>query len=510
MSEARAEEPSRVLPLWLQLALWAIAAAIVAAWLALAVIHVNDEYRVTHYQGVWIAVAEEAREGRLYPPAFDGEHYAGTRYMPLPILLNAFATKVIGDPLAGGKVLAAVLMASLLALVFFTLRWSFCPPALAGALAAVVVATDTGLQAGSAIGGDLLPLVLQIGALAIVVRCRGRVASLIAGGLAGLAIASKLTGGWAWLAIVTWYVMQRKWRSAATFSMACAATASLVLGTVQLLTGGGLSEHLLAFSTAGVQGSLSILRGPNQILFNLLGHASATVVLVPLAAIGMLLRDGWRRLSVVHLALVYAVVLLLGVYADVGTGPNQLLDVVVLTTLAAGLLASRAAALHPPIGRIAVQAVAVTVIWAAGLDLVRTVGFDLRGSVSAITAGASPRRDVAAVVRMVQPGEEVLAEDPSIDVALGRRPIVMDPFMVMALERRRPQEVDPLISWISNQRFDLVVLVVSLEDRDVDYWWSDFHFGARVAKALRTSYVFDRHVGRYFAYRRLQRSRETQ
>jgi hypothetical protein len=141
---------------------------------------------------------------------------------------------------------------------------------------------------------------------------------------------------------------------------------------------------------------------------------------------------------------------------------------------------------------------------------VRTVGFDLGRSLSAARAGAVPRRDAIAVARMVQPGEEVLAEDPSIDVALGRRPVVMDPFMVRRLDRADPRQVDPLISWISHGRFDLVVLVVSLEDRSVDYWWTDLEFGARVAKALRNSYAFERSLGRYYLYRRRQSARSPQ
>ena len=72
------------------------------------------------------------------------------------------------------------------------------------------------------------------------------------------------------------------------------------------------------------------------------------------------------------------------VYADVGTGFNQLLDLVVLTALAVGHLAGRAAtardARTAPViaaGRV------VSVIWAAALGLVRTVGFDLRRAVAA-------------------------------------------------------------------------------------------------------------------------------
>ena len=102
---------------------------------------------------------------------------------------------------------------------------------------------------------------------------------------------------------------------------------------------------------------------------------------------------------------------------------------------------------------------------------------------------------------MVQPGQQVLAEDPSVYVAMGRRPVVMDPFMVMRLEYSDPHRVDPLISWIAERRFGLVVLVVSLDDKSVEYWWNDFHYGPRVVAALRKAYRADGLVGRYYIYR---------
>ena len=487
---------------WLRVPLWIVAGGILSCWIALTVLHVGDDYRVGHNGGTWAALAETARTGRLYPPIFDGEHYAGTRYMPLPILLNALASGIAGDPLIGGKVLAWLLTITLLALVILVLRRVLCPWPIATALATVVVATDAGLQASSTIGGDLLPVVLQVCALSVVMGSRGgQYAMPIAGGFAGLAIVSKLTGVWAFLAIASWLMMQRRWRHAVTFAGASAGVAALILGTIELATGGGLSEHLLTFSFAGIQGGGSFLRGPNQLLFNLLGHASGIVVLFPLAILGALLSRGWRQLPVIHIALGFSILLLLVVFADVGTGFNQLLDLVVLTTLAAGHLAAPAATADRPSHAVLTVMVTVVVIWAAGLDLVRTVGFDLRTTVAALRTGAIPRRTVDLVAAIVSPGERVLAEDPSIEVALGRRPVVMDPFMLARLERAHPEQVDPLISWIEERRFDLVVLVVSLDDPTVEFWWNDFQYGPRVAAALRKSYRPDGLVGRYFVYR---------
>lgn len=502
-AHVRAGDEAPALRPWMRAALWTVAGAILAGWAALAALHAGDDYRVAHTQGVWIAAAEAARAGRLYPPLFDGEHYSGTRYMPPAILLNAFAASLAGDALVGGKLLAAVLMGALLALVIVLLRKFDCPWPLSAALAASIVGTEAGLQAGTTVGGDLLPVVLQVAALAVASRAGRHSSMAFAGVLAGLAMASKLTGLWGALAIVAWLAAGRRWRPAATFAAACAGTAALVLGTVQLLTAGGLSEHLLAFSLAGVEGTRSFLRAPNQVLYNLRGHAIGAVVLLPLAALGALVAGGPRRLSVVHLSLGCALLLLLVVYADVGTGYNQLLDVVVLTALAVGHLAGRAReSAAPGAGHVMLLAVAVAVMWAAGFDLVRTVAVDLRRDAAARLDGTPPARAAARVAAMVRPDQRLLAEDPSIDAALGRRPVIMDPFMINRLDRLDPAKVDPLIDAIADRRFDLVVLVVPLEDPALDFWWADYHFGPRVAGALRRSYRADGTVGRYYVYRR--------
>ena len=456
---------------------------------------------MSHVQGIWVAAAEAARGGALYPPLFDGEHYSGTRYMPLAILLNAFGSATTGDAIIGGKMIAATLMAVLLATIILVLKRRSCPLSLAFALAAVVVATDTGLQAGTTIGGDLLPVVLQTGALALAAGGSKSRQFVVAGALAGLAFASKLTGLWGAFAVITWLAIDQQWRRAAIFAIATVATVAMTLGVVQLFTNGGLSEHLLAFTFAGVRGGGTIFRGPNQLLFNLLGHATAAVVLFPLAIISALLTGGWRQLSVFHIALMYALLVLMVVYADFGTGFNQLLDLVVLVVLVVGEWLGRVRTnVDRAVPPVLALVIAVTVVWADGLDLVRTVGFDVRGAVASARNGSAPRAALA-VSRMVGPRDEVLAEDPSIYLPLHRQPVVMDPFMLLRLDRQHPEWVDPLIRRIGERRFALVVLVVPLDDRTLDYWWNDFQFGPRVAAALRESYRADGILGRYFLYR---------
>ncbi len=229
--------------------------------------------------------------------------------MPLPILLTAFASALAGDPLVGGKLLAASLMAILLALD-------------RGHAAPLLVSvdcgrgarrrgdrTDAGLQAGTSIGGDSYRSCCKCGAWRW--RRSPSVRMLIAaGGLAGLGVASKLTGLWAFFAITTWSVLQHQWRRAAIFAASCVATAAAILGRCSCSRRAASRNTCWRFRSPVSMAARS-LRGPNQVLYNLLGFAAGTVVLFPLAVVGVLLSRDWRQVSVIHLALGYALVLLL-------------------------------------------------------------------------------------------------------------------------------------------------------------------------------------------------------
>ena len=148
-------------------ALVAVALVAILAWLFLAGSHLQDRYGVLHVQGAWMGLAQYANEGIVYPPLFDGEQYGGTRWMPLPILLNATAARITGEYLVSGKLVGLVLTAVLLVLVFFTLRRLEAPRALSAALAGTIIATDPGRIAGTTLGGDVLPVVLQVGSLVV-------------------------------------------------------------------------------------------------------------------------------------------------------------------------------------------------------------------------------------------------------------------------------------------------------------------------------------------------------
>ena len=480
-------------------ALVAVALAAILAWLFLALSHVQDRYGVLHVQGAWMGLARYANDGIVYPPLFDGVHYGGTRWMPLPILLNAAAARVTGEYLVSGKLVGLALTAGLLMLVFFTSRRLGSSPALSFALTGTIMATHTGRIAGTTLGGDVLPVVLQVGALVVATSARGN-AMLMAGILAGLALASKATGVWAALALITWLGLHRRWRDLVVFGAVFCATALLVLGTTELISDGRFSENLLVSTFAGVGGGVGPVRAPNQFLYQMANFGLAVWVLVPFAMLGALTAHSLREVSVYHLALAWAFLLLLVTYTDVGAGFNQLLDVTVLTVLTVGHLAGRLdlsrLRTHLAVG------LALVLLWGITTGGVLTLVPDIRSTLQGEPLGypMDPLAD------RVGPTDAILSEDPYVPLSLGRKPVVLDPFMLRRLDRVDPVAVDELIERIENHEFAYISTIEPLTSDDGDtwannYWWDQFHFGLRVVNAIRRSYVLDGVVDEYYLYR---------
>jgi hypothetical protein len=472
----------------------------VCAWLVLAFFHIGDRYRVGHVQGHWMAMARYANEGILYPPLAREGRFGGTRYMPLPIAMNAAASRATGEYLTSGKAVGIALFASLLVLVLIVLRRVDCPWTLAVALTGLLPATNTGVLVGSTVGGDALPVVLQIAALLVVtsaVRQKSATALIVAGILAGLATCSKLTGIWAALAVFTWLGVRREWRYLVWFVAGYASTVTLTLGMIQWASEGRFLTTLLTLAFAGT-GPVHWIRAPNQLVFFGIKDATAVWMVAPFAILGTVAQWRSRTATVYHHALGWSLLFTLVVFTDIGAGLNQLIDPAVLTVIAVGSLA-----VSLPLERLGTvsltTALILTVGW-AGLTGVRGVVPDLGEVASAVRTGQrlqkyNPRPLAGAVGR----GDTLLAEDPSIPVLLGRVPVVLDPFMLRRLDEVQPAAVDTFITRIERKEFDHVALIVPLEGED--FWWRYYHFGPRIVTALRKTYVLTGQVDGYYLYR---------
>ena len=483
---------------WLSGALVAVSVVIFAAWVLLAAVHVDDRYDIDHVSGARIALAQDFAHGTLYPELYDGSFYGGTRFMPLPIVLHGALARLTGEYLVSGKVLAYCVMLALLGVMLILLRDLRCPLPIAVGLIAGVVATGTGLAAGMGLRADTLPLLLQLLAVAAVARTRRPMIVVAAAALSALAFASKLSAVWAPLAIASWLAVVDR-RRLIWFVAAYGGLVAALLTLFGTVTDGRIFENVFGLSMAGMDNAASLLRGPNVLLHLLVEQVTGTWVLLPAVAIAVWLAVRQRHASIYLVSFAWCLVILVVVLSDIGTGSNQLVDLVVLTALVVGELAGRYAIGTGSPAAVAISAVlALVLLWTNLTGLVVAIAPSTSEAVRELRGEQLYNR--RPLSGHATTATSVLSEDPYVPVSLGQRPVVLDPFMLLRLGRSDPAAVGRLVERIRAREFALVILVVPLQPTDQE-WWRDMHFGTPVVQALAASYTFGGRVQGYYVYR---------
>jgi hypothetical protein len=480
----------------LKVALASLGIAVLASWLFLAVVHVDDRFNVGWVEGSKMALAQSAEAGVLYPPLYDGDRYGGTRFMPIPILLHAGAAQLTSEYLISGKLVAYGSAGLLLGLTFMVLIRMPVPVPVALALTAGVLATHPGLLAATTVQGDGLSVFFQLAAVAVLASSKQRPATLAAAALCTLAISSKLSAVWAPLAISIWLLARDRRR----LLLFLAALVLILLGMFaifQLVTDGRLLANLTELSFAGVEGVSDVLRSPLRLLDLVIDAAPVLLVLAPFALFAEPIIGGRSEVSIYYLALLAAILTLLVVLSDRGALDNHLLDITVLTLIVVGRVWSLTARREPS-PRLLPPILAFAVLWGVAVSAVVEMRVDLQQTVASLIRGErTSTSDHESLARLIGPQQTLLAEDPSVPLALGRTPVVLDAWALLRMARTHPDWVGDLVSKIEHQAFDKVVLVYPLS---FQAWYRDIHFGQGIAEAIQTSYRFAGNHAGYYVY----------
>jgi hypothetical protein len=307
------------------------------SYFLVAAAHWNDRYQINFVSGVCVTLAQRLNDGVFYPDLFDGAHYGGTRYMPLSFVLHAGLARVTGEYLVSGKLIAYDLALILFVQMLVLLRWMGCGRGAALALTSVVLLTPAGFLACTTIRGDLLPVVLQLGALMVVRKSLTPRSAALAGALCALALLSKITAVWAGLAIACSCLPAGRRRAGAVFATTWLGSAAAAVLLCNLASSGRMFANFAALAAPGSDAH-GLLRAPLIFLAQVANGGLALGLLVPAALIGCVLAVRQRRLTLYHTALFFCVPVLVAMCTDPGVDYNHLLDLVVLCVLVAGHL----------------------------------------------------------------------------------------------------------------------------------------------------------------------------
>jgi hypothetical protein len=480
--------------------------AVIASWVLLAVVHLQDRYLVTAgfpeqaLQGgnasVWMAQARAANLGQSYPGLFDGHAFGGTRYGPLPIWLWAFTERLTGDYLVAGKLAAYAVGIALLLLAFIIARRLSGSIAMALLLTSTILVSLPGLVATTGtLRGDALPLLLQLAAVAVIARSTDARACVLAGVLCALALTSKVSAGWAPIAITIWLAVRAR-RRTPLFLGVLAVSTGVLFSLFQAMSHGRMLENFRSVLFADSGGSGSLL-APLRLFQLMADSAEATAILFPVALVSLVIAAARREMNLYDLSLVCALLVLTLVLTDGGAQANHLIDVIVLVPIVVAGFVGRL--IRIPGASAARLAVAVVALWALGLSYGLYVQHDVRDAAASVVqrAGMSAYGDQP-LRGYLSPGDTVLAEDPYVSISIGQQPVVLDPWMVVILGKRHPDWLQDLATRVADHEFKMVILSQRLETSDPVYRRTVF--GELVLGSVCQHYRFAGFVDGYWLY----------
>jgi len=482
-----------------------VALTIVLVWAFIGIGHARDTYFLNHVSGIRMALARSLDAGVLYPPLYDGRNYGGTRIMPLSILLHASAARLTGEYVMSGRLLSCFILLVLALVIFRILRDLKCPSSLAAILSAFVLVTEPGYRVGfSALVADGLAVLLQLLAVSSVTADRGRTRIVMSAALSALAFITKLSALWAPMAVATWLTIRKRngvWLFASTYIVLVA----ILIGAVSVASGGRFFENFFGLSLAGIDGIGQVLHSPTLLIRTMFGNTPALWALVPIVVLGLAINLAREEASIYDISLICYVPLLFLIFVDIGAGDNHLLDLTVLGVLVIGYASSSFSRaldegsvaprqLRSPRLTVVQTVVLLFALWITTTHLVVLVP-DVYTAMAALTAGGNANH--RPLEGSITANDTILSEDPYVPIALGQVPIVLDPFMLLRIGKRRPDVVQPLIERIEAREFNFVVLTAPIERTE---WWEKFHFGSDVVQAIDRSYDFSGGAEGYYLY----------
>ncbi len=470
-----------------------ISGSVLALVFGLGLVHIGDRMRADHVAGAWMALTQYAQAGVVYPPIFDGGHYAGTRWMPLALVYNLAFTLLSDDLLFTGKLASLVGATAVLVMLYQLLITVKVERAFALLMVAVVSVTEPMLTATWApFRGDAPALALQMLAIWGVLRApdSARVSAVV-GAVAAVAFLSKFSAGWAPMAIGLFYLVRA--RRLLVFFVASYALVLLVgLPFFQWISDGRMSQNLFGVGM-GTLSAGELIGSPRRIFHVLELEGQPVLILLPFAVaeVWRALRTGHAHL--LHLSLMGSAFVTWFVFADVGGAANHLVDLACLTALLVGLAWTRANSGSRQWG----QRMLLTASLGA---LVVGVDLSLTSRLHELVRSDAPDYSASQYAALASPEHRVLSEDPTIPVRLGQPPAVMDAFMWRRWASSHPLQAQALFERVQRHEFDRIVLLQSAELGLQNGWYVDMHFGETFIREVLGHYVLIKRVGDYWVY----------
>ena len=226
------------------------------------------------------------------------------------------------------------------------------------------------------------------------------------------------------------------------------------------------------------------LRGP----FEMLRYVASFAELAVLAGLAIVYLTGeWSRGRPVRNYAVAALVLAMFAMTNRGSDQNHLLELTALAAVAAGLWAEHATRREAVLGMALVLLVVTGAAWRETQQVARS------------SHDPDARRDRVVAAIRAEPGP-VLAEDPLVSLAAGRRAEISDGATLRSRFRKGDPRARAIRDRVASGHYALVVLNEDLAVQR-NSWYRDFQFGDDISAEIASHYVEAGRADGFWLYR---------
>jgi hypothetical protein len=474
---------------------------VVACVLLLASVAVRAAQAITNYNtlnfvgGAWVALARDLAEGIFYRPLVSDDGFGGTRFFPLQFVCHAVLIRLGVDPFAAGFALSITWTALLLVGVFVLLRRAGASRYLAAAGALLPLSSASLLVALTEIRGDVLPAALNIWGLAMCLRARdedadraieARPSIAWAAVFFTLAFAAKVTTVFGAAAGFVTLMLQRDRKPTMRLAALTAIGYALVVALIYVASGGRIVEIFRACAAGGTSFGYFV-QSPVWLSTQYFANDpfGMTLTLLALGALLGLFAAAWRDLASITLVTTLAITLF--IFGSDGIGSNHLIDLNVISVVFVIVQIAR--------GRVA-PAGFVLGVHALIAGMAAVLNLDHWRD----HAHVSRRAEMTTAVEIAGEGSApLLSEDPLIPLIDGRRPYVLDSWMLRLIAEKDPAVMQRLAEEFRARKFRAVVLL-NEPTRDGGAYLEERVFGHGFVQPLLENYELADDSSRFKVY----------
>jgi len=451
-------------------------------------IAIYNNAALNHVAGAWIGLAMDMSEGIFYRPLFSIENgFGGTRFFPLFFSIHALLIKFGIEPILSGHIVSILSGVVLFVGCFFVLKEFDVKPVHMIGLFVLLLGEDS-IQVGlSSIRGDVLPLALNISGIAVFFsKTDNKYKTLFSSLFFTLAFATKITAVTGLITMIVWLLISKRKKESIKLFFITSLGYTIFLSTAYFSSSKRLYTIFKTCSSGGA-GIANIINAPIAFVKNISETDPVCLLLIFWAILVISKHREKLFYNILFIFFLVSFAVTIFIYGSPGIDNNHLVDLAVSSILLVG------SASFSLTGKDIRSPIIICV-----LLLIFSVVHNIP-SLKKVRSNNFKHRYPKEIVEIVKGSKaSILVEDPLLTIIAGKKPYLLDPFMMRLMIAKDQSIKSAVFNFIDEKKIPKIIF--KNDPKINSRWYSAWHFGDAFIQKVLDNYEEEKRIKNFFIY----------